>query len=729
MQLPNYLQGTLIALGLTGAVSAQIVPTVVVAADIATSTVWGPPNIYELDGEIHVLDGATLTILPGTVIASDTTVSFPTPGSGPASLTIDRGAMIVAKGTQTNPIVFTSKSDGTTPATTIEPISGAQTTSRNLNGAYRPAATAEWGGVSIHGEGYVSYCNAGVTNTPVPSSSNEAPMEGLLRPNIRNYGGGKVVTAFGGGFTSDGQGDNDDSGAFEFVSIRYNGFVAASTVELNGLGLGGVGRETDLSHIESLNSLDDGIEIWGGAARLKYVEIWACGDDSIDFDQGWRGALQHGLVVQGYTTPSSQGSGLSDNCFEMDGAEQCFWQPVSSAVIANVTVVGMPDAIGTGDPVNGNNGGDHAMAFRDNARVQFHRMVYLDIGDRLVSNDNTDGERCNNASSGIPGAGGGYGCSGTLSWAATWTTATGTLSTVSPFPGFPESTPTEAYITASNMDFGANGKLNEVKDSLIYTGNSSVAYLVEATARGVLALPADDGVNNNNGANVVTGTLPISAISRDPAVTIGGLTGSPSSVDVARVNFLDPRPATADARRSYEWEAGNTFLDGSRYRGGFGQDRLWTTGWTATAQYGLIATDTANYDLGGCNNPGSRGCTELSITGSWAASTLVTLTARNLAPVPSVGLPGGACVFVIGFAPASPTALPLFGGVLNVLPDIQEGAFGIAGEATVSFVYGRGLPPATIFTQVVAFDDAAFGSPLPFPTGASFSNVVMSRIP
>ncbi len=279
------------------------------------------------------------------------------------------------------------------------------------------------------------------------------------------------------------------------------------------------------------------------------------------------------------------------------------------------------------------------------------------------------------------------------------------------------------------MNFGANGKLNEVKDSLVYTGNSSVAYLTEATARGVFALPADDGVNNNNGANITTATLPIASITRAGAVTIGGLSGSPSSVDVARVLTIDPRPATADARLSYEWEAGNTFLDGSRYRGGFGTDRLWTTGWTAMAQYGLIATDGANYDLGGCNNPGSRGCTELSITGDWTASSLITIKARNLAPVPSVGLPGGACVFVIGFAPVSPISLPLFGGVLSAYPDIQEGGFGIAGEATISFTYGRGAPAATIFTQVVSFDDAAFGSPLPFPTGASFSNVVMSRIP
>lgn len=723
MLLPSkYLQGTVITLGLASALSAQIVPTVVVASDIAVNTVWGPPNIYELDGEIHVLDGATLTILPGTVIASDTTVTFPTPGSGPASLSIDRGAMIMAKGTATNPIVFTSKADGSTPAASVEPVSGLLSNSINLNGAYRQTATAEWGGLSMHGEGYVSYCISGTTNTAAPSSANEAPMEGLLRAGLRNYGGGKVVTAFGSGFTSDAEGDNDNSGVFEYVSIRYNGFVAGLTVELNGLGLGGVGRETDLGNIESINSLDDGIEIWGGAPRLHHVAVWSCGDDSIDFDQGFRGAIQHGLVVQGYSNPSAQGSGLSDNCLEMDGAEQCHWQPVSSVVIANVTVVGMPDTTGTGTAA-GLDGGDHAMAFRDNARVQLHRMLFVDIGDRLVGFDNTDGERCNN------GAGnGGYGCFGTLPWASTWTTASTTLSTVNPFPGAPEATPTEAYVTSSNMDFGANSRLNEVKDSLVCTLNTSPTLLTEATARGVFALPADDGINNNNGANATTAVLPITALTRGTSVNFTGLSGSPASVDVAPVTFLDPRPATADARRSFEWEAGNTFLDGSRFRGGFGDGRLWTSGWTGLSAYGLIATDNKNIDLAGCSNPGAVGCPELSINATWIGGSTATWTVSNMAPVPSIGFPNGAAILAIGFAPVSPIVFPIFGGTLRVFPNITETILGgPGGSGSLSITYPIGLPPAVIYSQAMTLDDT-FGPVLPSPAGASFTNVIMSSL-
>lgn len=675
MNLSRSFSGTMIALGIAGAATAQIVPSVVVNSDIAVSTVWGPPNIYELDGEIHVLDGATLTILPGTVIASDATVTFPTPGAGPASLTVDRGAQIFANGTSTSPIVFTSKADGTTPAGGL---------SGNMNGTHRQTATNEWGGVTVHGEGYVSYCVSGTANTAAPSSANEAPMEGLLRAGLRNYGGGKVATTMPSGYVSDGDGDNDDSGSMRFVSIRYNGFVAGSTVELNGLGLGGVGRNTDLDHLESLNSLDDGFEIWGGAAQLKNVIVWNCGDDSFDVDQGWRGKAQHGLIVQGYTAGAAQGSGISDNCFEIDGAEQCHWQPVTSSIIANFTVVGGYDWNGTGGP-SGNNGADHGTEWRDNARVQFHRCLWVDIGDRLVSNQATDNERCHN---GVAGAG--YGCNSTLTWANTWLTSSATTSTVNPFPGGSESTAAEAYAAQ------APGNLIEFRDNLVVNQNASLAFLTEANARGVFA-----PYTGNNNHNVLTATNPI-AITRQAGATI-------ASVDMALVTFLDPRPTTGEAQLSAEWSPESYgFLDGSRYRGGFGEGNLWTTGWTALDAYNLIAADVNNVDLGGCR-AGSQGCPQQITTGNWAPGAAMTLTVKNLDPLLSAG------ILVAGFVPIS---FPLFGGVLVPSPDIVISLNGVGGTAQLAWTNPPGASGFTIYTQALGFDLTQFGGLGEF----SFSN-------
>ena len=76
---------------------------ILVTADIATSTTWTANNTYNLQQQIYVLPGATLTIEPGTIIASTTNIG--------GSIAVTRGARIIAIGTQSEPIIFTSKAD------------------------------------------------------------------------------------------------------------------------------------------------------------------------------------------------------------------------------------------------------------------------------------------------------------------------------------------------------------------------------------------------------------------------------------------------------------------------------------------------------------------------------------------------------------------------------------------------------------------------------------------
>ena len=71
MDLKPHSPTPLASLGLVAAAQAQT--TIGVNADIATSTTWTANNIYNLASQIYVLPGATLTIEPGTVIASTTT--------------------------------------------------------------------------------------------------------------------------------------------------------------------------------------------------------------------------------------------------------------------------------------------------------------------------------------------------------------------------------------------------------------------------------------------------------------------------------------------------------------------------------------------------------------------------------------------------------------------------------------------------------------------------------
>jgi hypothetical protein len=483
---------------------------VLVTADITTSTTWTANNTYNLQDQIYVRNGASLTIEAGTVIASTTNIG--------GSLAVTKGSQIFALGTKAKPIIFTSTADAATWA------KGPRT------GIWREAQN-EWGNLTIMGEAYISE-NSVVGNTSTCNAANVGDMEGLTNgPSTDRYGGGD---------------DNDDSGTLAYVSIRYGGKRIGLNNELNGLSLGGIGRATDIHHIEVMNNVDDGIEIWGGTVNIKYFSIWNVGDDSFDIDQGWRGKAQFGLLVQGYSTQAAQGSGTGDNIFETDGAEQSDYQPVTTAVIKNVTAIGQPVS------------GDHATAWRDNARVQYRNCIFMDLGERLVSFDNTDGD-----------GGLGYGFGGTLSWASTWTTDYNAV-------------PAHANDCAPRSTFypaQVDGKLAEITDSVFYNNLNGAAY-TEATARGVVP-------GNATNDNVIAAASPIREIVRAADVSYLGLT-------MRRVVSLDPRPAN-DAVMSVNVVPADGFFAQNQYRGAFRPNdtsgieiRPWLCGWTAADAFGFI---------------------------------------------------------------------------------------------------------------------------------------------
>jgi hypothetical protein len=593
---------------------------------ISTSQTWTANNVYILQSPVYVLAGATLTIDPGTVVASmgwnvGTQANDPTLEGG--TLAICRGAQIFVNGTAANPVVMTSQRDRAT-----------WNANNPKTGVWREAAN-EWGNLTIMGNAYVSTsaCKVGVQVppiTPFPSATNFGFMEGLT-PQVGD--GGR--TRYGGG------NDNDDSGSINYLSIRYGGKVIGLANELNGLSLGGIGRNTEISYVEIMNNVDDGIEIWGGTVNIDHFSIWNIGDDSFDIDQGWRGKAQFGLVVQGYSVSAAQGSGVGDNIFESDGAEDSDQQPVTTSTIYNVTCIGQPEPLG----------GDHAMAFRDNARVQFRNCVFMDIGDRLVSPDNTDGDN--------PCPGSGYGFNGTLSYANTWTTPFTATSTVNPF-----GTPAEI---AAAYTVQTSGNLCEIKDSVMYNSSFTTAgantNYTQANAVNVFAVG-----NNNVGIapSPLPAGLPITAIQRGPLVVRGGLPMRP-------VIRLDPRPANNAIASVASANPADGFWQTANYRGGF--DPLtdaWVLGWTASFAYGLTprpetttyfclgdgsgtacpCTPTANNGLpgNGCANFNYAAGAHLAAHGvpSIAADTL-TLTASNI-PGPalfiqSTGLAGAPISF------------------------------------------------------------------------------------
>ncbi len=531
------VSGVIACLAATGAANAAQINVgnpnngIQAADQISVSTTWTANNTYNLRDQIFVMPGVTLTIEAGTVIASDT-------NGGLGSLAVSSGAQIFVNGTAEEPVIMTSQAD----VDTWDPLPAHPTGRDPKTGTWRAAAN-EWGNLTIMGEAFISE-NAVAGNIADCDPDNVAVMEGLV------VDAGDTFNLYGGNQ------DNDDSGSIHYLSIRYGGDVIAVTNELNGLSLGGVGRNTEIDHVDIMNNVDDGVEIWGGTVNLKYINIWNIGDDSFDLDQGWRGKAQFGLIVQGSSLSAAQGSGVGDNAFETDGAEQADFQPVTTAAIYNFTVVGQP----------GGTGGDHGTAWRDNARIQYRNCIFMDLGERLVSFDNIDGD-----------GGLGYGHNGTLSWADTWTTDyTYSDSNHPPLP-ICTANPDARYEAQSAGDSSiGQGKLAEITDSVFFRNLGGAAY-TEANARGVTIA----GGSNPAKGNIVATNMPIAALTRGAAVPLNGgaLTNSP-------VATIDPRAAN-DATSSIASAPNDGFFTPAAYRGGFGTNENWLCQWTAADAFGF----------------------------------------------------------------------------------------------------------------------------------------------
>lgn len=246
--------------------------TVVLAGEINSDRTLSSDTIYKLDGYVVVNSGVTLNIEAGTIIKAELGT-----GTDASVLVITRGAKINAVGTAANPIVFTSVED----SITVGQKFGTNLTKNDIS---------LWGGIIILGNAKVSAANG----------DTEAQIEGL--PANSTFG------VYGG------SNDADDSGNFQYVSIRHTGTAIDDDNELQGLTLGGVGTATDISNVEVYASFDDGIEIFGGAVSLSNVLIAYANDDALDFDQNYSGTITNFYVIH-------EGGSGGNAAFEFDGPE------------------------------------------------------------------------------------------------------------------------------------------------------------------------------------------------------------------------------------------------------------------------------------------------------------------------------------------------------------------------------------------------------------------------
>ncbi len=266
-------------------------------------------TIYFLEGMVFVNAGQELTIQAGTVIKGK-----PGTGENASALIVARGGKINAVGTAQAPIIFTCASD-------------------DLNGSVNINDRALWGGVIVLGK-------ARLNSTP-----GETAIEGIPTSEVRGLYGGTD--------------DADNSGTLKYISIRHGGSDIGEGNEINGLTLGGVGSGTTFDYIEVIANKDDGVEFFGGCPNVKHVIVSYCGDDSFDYDEGYRGKGQFWCAIQEDTE--------GDRCGEHDGGtDPELGTPYAIPQIFNATYIGR----GAGD-------GKRIITFRDNAGGVYANSIFV----------------------------------------------------------------------------------------------------------------------------------------------------------------------------------------------------------------------------------------------------------------------------------------------------------------------------------------------------------------
>ncbi len=252
-------------------------PVRVVRGRFTTNVTLTADTYWVLRGAVFIGAGdgtsaARLTVQAGTRVIGETATR--------GTLVIERGAQIIANGTATAPIVFTSD----------------QAVGTRFRG--------DWGGMVING------------NAP------------LNLPG--GVGIGEGQTGVYGGNNS-----TESSGILRYVRVEFGGIEFSPDNELNGIAFQGVGSGTIVENLQIHYSKDDGIEMFGGSVNFKRVLLTSIGDDSIDWTFGWNGKFQYGIVQQ-------RGDDTDHGIEADNNGNNHNLLPRSSPTIYNLTLVGDP---------------------------------------------------------------------------------------------------------------------------------------------------------------------------------------------------------------------------------------------------------------------------------------------------------------------------------------------------------------------------------------------------
>ncbi len=134
-------------------------------------------------------------------------------------------------------------------------------------------------------------------------------------------------------------GGNDpkhNCGTLQYVRVEYGGSILAPGNEINNVTFAGCGSDTVVDHVESNQGLDDMFEWFGGTMDAKYL-VGANGrDDYTDFQLGYTGRLQYGIMLQSPDFPGNRGLEGDNNEYTPDALPT----PFSSPTFYNITYLG-----------------------------------------------------------------------------------------------------------------------------------------------------------------------------------------------------------------------------------------------------------------------------------------------------------------------------------------------------------------------------------------------------
>ena len=264
-------------------------PTQILTGNITEDLKLAKRHVYLLVGSVFVTNNAVLTIEAGTVIIGD----YQSKGS----LTISRGSGIIASGTETDPIIFTSN--------------------RSVKRA------GDWGGIIILGDAPTNKFGNGSV----------ASFHDKLAPSNyanANYGGDKV---------------NGNSGSMKYVRIEYAGKRIKGGAHFNGLLLAGVGRETILENIMVSYSAGNSFEIWGGNINLSKIVSYKANYSDFKFNYGSQSTLVNSLALRSPYISNSSGA----RCLQIASYDQKedvdFSKKLTSISATNLTFLNTSDNI------------------------------------------------------------------------------------------------------------------------------------------------------------------------------------------------------------------------------------------------------------------------------------------------------------------------------------------------------------------------------------------------